>query len=194
MFCFSSTCGGWCLPRTLSIVALRATARSLALISILATGTVSFAQESSVVIAQSGAPLEITKYKAAFDPETKSTAYSRGHLDRILHELTYKNISSKEIVALQIGMSSFNAFNGFMGSFSGWSTQRIGVGVETTGSWDQSPYAAFTFRGYGTGVAYVKAVRFADGTIWRANLAEVLVELQKFEKELKREDLADPKK
>lgn len=39
----------------------------------------------------------------------------------------------------------------------------------------------------------MSAVRFADGTIWRANLTEVLAEMQKFERELKREDLLEKK-
>ncbi len=156
--------------------------------------TGSQAQESSVVLKQVGVPLEISTYKATFEPETRATSYSRGNLDQINHSVTYKNVSGKEVVALQIGLTSFDAFNGFMGRFSGWSTEQIAKGEAKTGTWAQRPYAAFSFKGYGTGVAYVNAVRFADGSIWRANLAEILVELQKFEKELKREDLAEPKK
>jgi len=160
----------------------------------LGTSVPAIAQESSVVLKQSGATLEITSYKASFEPETRATSYSRGNLDQVSHSVTYKNVSSKEVVALQIGLTSFDAFNGFMGRFNGWSTERIGVGESKTGTWSQRTYAAFAFKGYGTGVVYVNAVRFSDGSIWRANLTEVLIELQKFEKELKREDLVDPKK
>ena len=114
-------------------------------------------------------------------------------MDQIKHEVTYTNNTGKDIVALQVGLTSFDAFNGFMGRFSGWSIDRIPAGTSKTGEWSQQPYAAFAFQGYGTGVAYVNAVRFADGSIWRANLGEVLVELQKFEKDLKREDLLEKK-
>lgn len=173
---------------------MRTTSVAAITVIALSSSAASLAQESSVVLKQSGTPLEITKYSAYFQAESPATSFSRGNLDQISHSVTYKNVSGKEIVALQIGLTSFDAFNGFMGSFNGWSTDRLRVGEVKSGTWAQRPYAAFAFNWYGTGVAYVNAVRFADSSIWRANLAEVLVELQKFEKELKREDLVDPKK
>lgn len=173
---------------------MRAIATKALSVALLTASLAASAQESSVVLKQPGAPLELTSYRASFQPESRGSSYSRGNPDQINHAVTYKNISPKEIVALQIGLTSFDAFNGFMGRFNGWATQSIPSGTAKTGEWEQRPYAAFAFKGYGTGVAYVNAVRFADGTIWRANLAEVLIELQKFEKELKREDLIDPKK
>lgn len=173
---------------------MRTTIASFIAIASAALMSLAHAQESSVVLKQTGSPLELTSYSAKFEPERSGSSYSRGNPDQIRHAVTYKNSSTKEIVALQIGLTSFDAFNGFMGRFNGWATERIPPGEAKTGEWSQRPYAAFAFKGFGTGVAYVNAVRFADGTIWRANLAEVLVELQKFEKELKREDLFDPKK
>jgi hypothetical protein len=85
-------------------------------------------------------------------------------------------------------------FNDFMTKSNGWSIEKIGLDTDSESVWTQSPYAAFTFRKYGTGVAYVNAVRFEDGSIWQADLTEVLTELQKFEKDLKREDLQEKKK
>jgi hypothetical protein len=107
--------------------------------------------------------------------------------------VSYTNTTSKKIVAFQIGLAAFDAFNGFMGRFSGWSVEEIPAGQAKDGQWAQRPYAAFAFQRFGTGVAYVNAVRFEDGSIWRANLKEVLVEMQKFEKDLKAEDLAEKK-
>lgn len=149
--------------------------------------------ESAVVLKQGESPLEIISYAASYSAKTSSTRYSVGTPEQIEHIVVYRNTSAKDVVAVQIGLAAFDAFNGFMGRFSGWSMTPVSVGEQKTAEWNQRPYAAFSFEKYGTGVAYVSAVRFADGTIWRANLKEVLQEMQKFEKELKAEDLADKK-
>jgi len=162
-------------------------------LAILATVPSIAVAESAVTLRQANAPLTLTQYSASFDGETSSSRYSSGNPDQIIHSVTYTNASNKKIVALQIGLASFDAFNGFMGRFSGWATETVAVGESKKGEWNQRPYAAFSFKGYGTGVAYVNAVRFDDGSIWRANLKEILSEMQKFEKELKAEDLAEKK-
>lgn len=151
------------------------------------------AAESAVSLKQGGSPLTITQYSATYYPEVSSSSYSSGKPEQILHSVTYTNNSNKDIVALQIGLASFDAFNGFMGRFSGWSIQRLAAGGSKSSEWTQRPYATFSFQSYGTGVAYVNAVRFEDGSIWRASLKEVLLEMQKFEKDLKAEDLIEKK-
>lgn len=158
----------------------------------LITSTLAVA-ESAVTLKQVSSPLTITQYITKFRSETSGTRYSSSNPDEIIHTINYTNSSGKNVVALQIGLASFDAFNGFMGRFSGWSIERVAAGESQKGEWNQRPYAAFSFQGYGTGVAYVNAVRFEDGSIWRANLKEVLLEMQKFEKDLKAEDLVEKK-
>ena len=106
----------------------------------------------------------------------------------------YRRGNSGAVQLYQIGLVAFDAFNNFMDKFNGWSIKTIAIDGNTDSVWNQSPYAAFSFKDYGTGVAYVNAVRFDDGSIWRADLAEVVIELQKFEKDLKKEDLQEKKK
>lgn len=173
---------------------MRIAAKVFLAVLMLTMSTVSLAQESSVVIKQQGSPIEISSYKAQFQREVRAGTYTRGQPDQILHSMTCKNVADKDIVAVQIGFASFDAFNELMGRFNGLALQRINIGKAQAVNWEQRPYAAFAFEGYGTGVAFVNAVRFADGTIWRANQAELLLELQKFEKDLKLEDLEVPKK
>jgi len=163
----------------------------IALLSIALFTTLGRA-EDSVILKQKTAPLTITGYKAELELEFKGK-FSRDP-EQIRHVATYKNTSGKEIVALQIGFAAFDAFNALMGGFSGWSIKTVAADGSAEGDWAQQTYATFSFAEYGTGVAYVKAVRFADGTIWRANMAEVLIEMQKFEKDLKKEDLEEKKK
>ena len=148
--------------------------------------------ETAVILTQKSAPLRIIKYDATYQEESR-TAYS-SHSDQIKHTVSCENLSDKRVVAFQIGLVAFDAFNDFMDKFDGWSFKTLNTGENGESVWTQSPYAAFSFRKYGTGVAYVSAVRFEDGAIWRANLAEILLELQKFEKDLKREDLEEKKK
>jgi len=148
--------------------------------------------ENSVVLTQRAAPLKITRYKATYEEEYRGTYSS--HPDQIRHTVFCQNISGKVVVAYQIGLVAFDAFNNLMDKFNGWSIKTISIDGSADGVWTQSPYAAFSFQGYGTGVAYVNAVRFEDGSIWRADLAEVLLELQRFEKDLKKEDLQEKKK
>ena len=148
--------------------------------------------ENSVVLNQRAAPLKIIKYKASYEAEYRSSYSS--HPDQIRHAVSCQNVSGKAVVAYQIGLVAFDAFNNLMDKFNGWSITTIAIDGSADGIWTQRPYAAFSFQGYGTGVAYVNATRFEDGTIWRADLAEVLLELQKFEKDLKKEDLQEKKK
>lgn len=140
--------------------------------------------ETSVILKQTASPLVISNYTATYRPGYRTP-------DSIEHNVTVSNKSGKTVEAYQIGLAAFDAFNGFMDKFNGWSIETIAVGAEKDGSWEQKPYAAFAFQKFGTGVAYVNAVRFSDGAIWRADIGAVLTELQKFEKDLKREDLKD---
>ena len=48
-------------------------------------------------------------------------------------------------------------------------------------SWSQSPYGVFSFEKYGTGVVYVKTVRFGDGVIWEVDTAEVVFQIQEIQ-------------
>ena len=144
------------------------------------------------MLPQSDVPLSITNYKATFQPEFRSSYGS--HADQIMHAATYQNISGKDIVAIQIGFVAFDAFNNLIGGFSGWSIDKIAKDATKDGKWTQTVYLAFTFDKYGTGVAYIRAVRFADGSIWQADMTQVLAGLQKFEKDLKKEDIEEKKK
>lgn len=148
--------------------------------------------ETAVILTQQASPLKIIKYEVKFEEEYRGTYGS--HPDQITHSVTCQNTSGKVVVAYQIGLVAFDAFNNLMDKFSGWSIKNIPINGNLSGAWAQRPYATFSFEKYGTGVAYVNATRFEDGTIWRADLSEVVVELQKFEKDLKKEDLQENKK
>src|SRR5262249_16667958 len=142
---------------------------------IVMLGMASMRGENSTVLTQPDAPLAIATYKATFEAESRSSYLS--HADQIRHATTYKNTSGKDIVAIQIGFVAFDAFNNLLGGFTGWKIDKIGNDTTKSGEWAQSLYSGFTFRKYGTGAAYVKAVRFADGSIWQTDMQQVVTEL-----------------
>ena len=163
--------------------------KNILFVTFLFTAGIFVKAEKSVIIAQpEDTPLLITDFECSY-----SEAFSR-YPASIDHEVSYRNRSGKTIVALQIGISAFDAFNGHMGRFSGWAIETITDGASNSGEWAQKPYGTFKFEKYGTGVCWVNAVRFEDGTVWRANMAKILIELQKYQKDLKAADLEDKKK
>jgi len=130
--------------------------------------------EKAVVLKQDDAPLKITGYKNKY-----GAAYRSGY--EITHSVTCANVSEKKIVAVKIGIVAFDAFNEFLGRFAGISIGDVIAGKPKKFSWSQSPYGVFKFEKYGTGVVYVKTVRFGDGIIWEVDTAEVVFQIQEIQ-------------
>jgi hypothetical protein len=145
-----------------------------------------FAQRNEVrVIEVPGAPLEIASYVAMY--RSRGTNVTEG----IHHTVTVRNVSGQEVVAIGIGFNAFDAFKRYMGrSLTGIDISLIAVDATTgTMTWTQTPSASFTFERYGIGVAFVRLVRLADGTVWEADMDYVLRQLQEIEDSLTLEDL-----
>lgn len=140
-----------------------------------------FGQRTGVtkIIAQPESPVEITQYDAQFEPETAS-AYNR-HLDQIRHSVKILNRSGKELMAVEVGLVSFNLFNEYLGRLHGIGESDMPKPNDPkprSWSWTHSPYGCFSFL---TGVAYVSQIRFRDGTIWKADMNSIVTELKKIE-------------
>ena len=148
------------------------------LTSIAALAFAAQAQEA-VIIQQSGSPLEIISYSAQY---VEGGRYST---EGVRHSVTVKNTGDQNIDAYTISFRSFDVFNEDMGrGLGGISIKTLAPNASTDGSWNQRPYAAFSFDTYGTGVAYVSRVRLGDGTIWSADQEYVLSEMQKIQDDL----------
>lgn len=131
-----------------------------------------------------GAPLSIMSYEASYQEEER---YTR---EGIRHSVKVKNEGSADVLAYGIGFFAFDAFNHSMGRpLTGIAMNTVPPGKEQSGAWSQRPSAAFTFKWYGTGVAYVRQARLSDGTVWQADMDFVLRELQKIESGLSLEDI-----
>lgn len=136
------------------------------------------------IIVVPGAPLDIVKYEATYQEDSR---YSN---EGVRHSVTLKNNGTQAVVAYGVGFFAFDAFNRSMGRpLTGIDMDTVSVGAEGGGTWNQRPSAAFTFKSYGTGVAYLRQARLADGTIWHADMEYVLRELQGIENGLSMDDI-----
>lgn len=100
---------------------------------------------------------------------------------RFQQSATWRNIGQQPVVAFEMVVMNFDAFDERM----------IGTRWTVTGtnSADWRPLQPGAIANDGTlslrseevftAIIYVRAVRLADGTIWRANMAQVLAEAQK---------------
>ena len=129
--------------------------------------------ENAIILKQDDAPLKIAEYT------TKYGTYERSKV--IAHSSKVLNSSDKTIVAYRIGFISFTVFNEFLHKFTGFTVATVASGKEDKGMWTDRYSRGFLFQNYGTGIAYVDAVRFEDGSIWKANEADILPQIQEIE-------------
>ena len=126
-----------------------------------------------IIITQDDSPVTIDAYGCSYREDTSRTVR-----EGIYHSVNYTNTSNRPIVAVRIAFVSFNVFNTYINRFAGISMDVIVPGNDDRGAWRTNPSGAFSFL---TGVAYVSAVRFQDGTIWEADNEVVLEELRKIQ-------------
>jgi hypothetical protein len=132
----------------------------------------------SRIVSQADAPVNIISYNARYDSGSSSglLATRAG----IQHNLTYQNVSTKNIVAIQFGLVAFDVWNEFLDRTAGFAWANLAPQKSGSGGWTASRYADFSFQ---TGVAYVSRVRFESGEIWAADLDMILNELKKIQKD-----------
>lgn len=149
--------------------------RAIALVSLLGLIWASLGaalQPATKIIAQPDAPIAITSYSAAYRERTN---YSQ---EGIQHSVEYRNNSGKVVDAVEIGLVSFDVWNEFLNRTGGISLETLAPGASKKGLWIASAYADFSFL---TGVAYVRRVRFRDGSIWSVDLNAIAQELSSIE-------------
>lgn len=139
-----------------------AIAVSSCVVSLLVLGDL---QRVYVIANHEDAPIEITafgKYKYEDDNEISSV-------------VEYRNKTSRDIEAFIITMIYFDAFNEREDGVKGVSTNLLPAFDEGMGAW--STYGKPSF--VKTAMAFVSAVRFVDGEVWRADTEAVLAEASK---------------
>lgn len=143
-----------------------------------------FALVSSAAMAQSNYPDK----KAVIinnSPHVELSSFYFGNVDgdrrtRFEQNMRWKNISSQPLAAFEIVILKYDAFDQRM------TGTRWTVTGRDSANWSHLPpgeSAGDGTRAFGTeevmtAIAYVRAVRLADGTVWRANDAEVLQKIK----------------
>lgn len=158
---------------------------SLAVLSLFLCATTAALAESAVVVPQDKAPLKILTYAAEHDTEKDK--------DLVEHTLKYQNTSDKEVVAARFGFCELNAYGDLLDTFVGYTLEKSNPEEKDKAEFVNEYAKAVFFRKHGTGIVWVDAVRFADGSLWKAERPALLEALKKVKPELTEGDLAEKK-
>lgn len=118
-----------------------------------------------VIVNMDNAPIEILEFGK----------YYREDKDHISSVVEYKNKVNRDIVASAITMVYYDPFNEKEGGVKGIATNLLVKNDVVKGGW--SIYGEPEF--VKTAIAFVSAVRFEDGEVWRADLDEVMKKASK---------------
>lgn len=141
--------------------------------------------ENSVIVAQEGAPLKVLNYTAEFDVADK-----KGLIE---HKVKYQNISTAKIVSVRFGILEYNGYNEPIDAFCGYTLENSNKGEKDSATFIDIAEHSLFFEDFGTGYVWVDAVRYEDKSIWKADRAEILAELQKLQPEISAADLTGTK-
>jgi hypothetical protein len=130
------------------------------------------------IIDNADAPIKITKLELKYDEKGFGLAGfgKESGLFELYTKAKYENTSGKEIIAACMGGIVFDYFDDHIYNIGCHAIEKIEPGKGKEGTWsfnfedDFSTYAI---------VMYVEAVRFADETVWKADDAYILSELNK---------------
>lgn len=142
--------------------------------------------EMAVAIPQAQAPLQILTYETGYDDKEDKLFF-------VEHTVKYQNVSDKEVVSARFGFVELNAFNDLLGTVMGYTLEGSDPKEKDKEVFVHEYPAAVIFEEFGTGLVWVDAVRFKDGSLWNADRALVLEELKKTKADLAATDLLEKK-
>jgi hypothetical protein len=125
--------------------------------------------EKAIIADQPDSPVTISSY---------SNGYGGGGMgpdSRVAHQVELKNTGDQEVVAVDLGFAMTTVFDEFLYVESGVIVDTLSVGGTRTERWTIAGDELKTFH---TGIAYVRQVRNADGTVWKADLSPVAKRVQ----------------
>ena len=141
--------------------------------------------EKAFIVQLEGAPLKILVYSTKFNTKADKT--------RVHHEVKYQNSAKLEVKSARFGILECNGYDERIDGFGGYTLEESSPGEKDSAEFiNEAPHAAF-FKRYGTGYIWVDSVRFADGTIWKADRAQLLEEMKKYKPEITAVELAEKK-
>jgi hypothetical protein len=130
-------------------------------------------EPKAVILPQSGAPVELTAYKASYEGARLFQA------DGIKHEVTFRNDDDQRIDAIKLRFVMYSVFRDIIDRSYGVVLEPLSPGTDDNENWTHDPPNAATFY---IGAVYVEKVRFADGTIWTVDTAPMEEQLRRIER------------
>lgn len=131
-------------------------------------------QTESKIISQPSSPIKIEYYTGKYE---EGNAYTE---KGITHYLQYRNNSTRKVVAVQLGLVSFDIWNEFFDRIFGVGMDAMAPGESRKGTWVSVASSGFSFN---TGVAYVNKVRFENGEVWAADMSAIMQDLRKVQRD-----------
>ncbi len=113
-----------------------------------------------VIVNMDDAPIEILVFG-------KSQGEDEDHISSVVK---FKNRTDRDIEALAITMVYYDAFNEKQDGIMGIFTDPLYANRQRNAGWSTYGEAAFVK----TAIAYVSAVRFIDGEVWKADIKKVI--------------------
>jgi hypothetical protein len=128
----------------------------------------------SRVADQPESPVVVTQYRATYQKGSDKAPSG------VRHDVEFRNRSEFRIVAVQLGLVSFDVWNEFLNRTVALVTEPVAVRARERTTWFAPLDAAFTLQ---TGVAYVDRVRFDNGQIWIADPEAVVTVMRGIQKD-----------
>lgn len=159
---------------------------TLAVTFLLVVGSNAVARaENSVIVAQEGAPLKVLNYTAEFDVADKKPL--------VEHNIKYQNVSEAKILSARFGILEYNGYGELIDAFCGYTLEDSNKGEKDSTTFINQAEHALFFEKFGEGYVWVDAIRYADGSIWKADHTQLLDEMKKLKPEISEADLAGKK-
>lgn len=151
-----------------------------ALIALPATQALAQSFNNYNFVDRKAAVLQVSPYVELSDFKFGNSDESRGR-QRFVEQMRWKNIGTQPIVAIDITILKYDAFDQRL-----LGTRMVVTGTDSAnwkplapGETGSDGALGYTTEAVYTAVAYVRQVRLADGTVWRADETKVLSELKK---------------
>ncbi len=132
-----------------------------------------FAQTQDKIISQPDSPVKILSYEAQYQA---GNSYSQ---EGVYHKVKYQNMTNRKIVAVQIGLVSFDIWNNYLDSLCGDHIEELDPNDTKEETWISTVNGGYSFC---TGISYISKVRFENGEIWSADLDKVTQQMEEIEK------------
>ena len=129
-----------------------------------------------IMIDNANAPMKISEAELKYDEKGFGLLSKDTGLYELWIKAKYENVSSKEVIATAFGGIVFDYFDDRIYAIDCHTTDKLKPGKGASGTWSfnfDDDFSTYTV------IFYVRAVRFADETVWKADEDFVVSEINR---------------